>query len=348
MVTRKCNMNCDFCAISANDKMHPEKEFRLEDIENKVIPFFKKNTPHKMIITGGEPLIKEEIVRFLKVLRQGIDCPITLQSNGLTVTTELIEEVKNCIDEIDFSTKHMFENAEKEKQLIEHIEICKQAGIKVLLSFIYEKTNEADLYKMIDIAAKYNTDVLFNIVSSVGRATENSEILTDIEHIDMNLKIAKYLIEQGYENTKMADGFHQRIQVRNSCGGYGKVMAVYPEGDIYMCQCMEKEQVKMGNILTENSEKIMETLDQLLHSNEIKTLFCVEYKEICKDCEYRYICGGRCVASEVYDYRCIFVKAMLNYVLFHYNPQYDRKKNLETYIEYMENVKARNVEHKIQ
>ena len=56
---------------------------------------------------------------FIKVLRQGIDCPITLQSNGLTVTTELIEEVKNCIDEIDFSTKHMFENAEKEKQLIE-------------------------------------------------------------------------------------------------------------------------------------------------------------------------------------------------------------------------------------
>ena len=29
---------------------------------------------------------------------------------------------------------------------------------------------------MIDIAAKYDVDVLFNIVSSVGRAKENSEI----------------------------------------------------------------------------------------------------------------------------------------------------------------------------
>ena len=347
MVTRKCNMNCDFCAISANDKMHPEKEFRLEDIENKVIPFFQKNTPHKMIITGGEPLIKEKIVDILKVLRRGIDCPITLQSNGLIVTTELIEEVKNCVNEIDFSTKHMFENLEKEKQLIEHIEICKQAGIKVLLSFIYEKTNEADLYKMIDIAAKYSTDVLFNIVSSVGRATENSKILTDVEHIDMNLKIAKYLLIQGYENTKMANGFHQRIQVRNSCGGYGKVMAVYPEGDIYMCQCMEKEQVRMGNILSDESELIMNKLEKLLHKIEIKKLFCVEYKDICRECDYRYICGGRCTASEgPYDYQCIFLKAMLNYVLFYHKTHYDKKKELEIYIQYMEKIK-RGIKYEI-
>lgn len=80
MVTRKCNMNCDFCAISANDKLRPEKEFKLEDIQNKVIPFFQKNKPHKMILTGGEPLIKDQIVEIAKALRNGLTCPITLQS----------------------------------------------------------------------------------------------------------------------------------------------------------------------------------------------------------------------------------------------------------------------------
>ena len=340
MITRKCNMNCDFCAISANDKMYPEKEFRLEDIQNRIIPFFQKNKPHKMIITGGEPLIKEQVVEVLKALRRGIDCPITLQSNGLAVTTKMIEAIKGSVDEIDFSTKHMFENPEREKKLIEHIKICQRAGIKVVLSFIYEKINEIDLYSLIDIAAKYDVDVYFNVVSSIGRAVENSNILTDVEHIDMNVKIAKYLLEKGYENKRMADGFHRRIQVRNSCGGYGKVMAIYPEGDIYMCQCMEKKQVKMGNILTDDEQMILSTLDNLLHKNEVKELFCVEYKEVCKKCNYRYICGGRCMAAEgTYDYKCIFLKAMLNYVLFHYRVQYDRKKNLETYIKYMENVK---------
>ena len=342
MVTRKCNMNCDFCAISANDKLRPEKEFKLEDIQNKVIPFFQKNKPHKMILTGGEPLIKDQIVEIAKALRNGLTCPITLQSNGLAITKELTEQLKGYIDEIDFSTMHMFGTPEKEQQLIKHIEMCQKAGIKVVLSFIYEKTNEDDLYRLIDIAAKYDIDVLFNIVSSVGRAKENSEILTDMEHLDMNLKIAKYILKQGYENKKIGGAFYQRIQVRNSCGGYGKVMAIFPEGDIYMCQCMEQNQVRMGNILADEPQKILQELENLLKKDEIKRLFCAEYKEICKECDYRYICGGRCMASEEpYDYRCIFLKAVLNYVLFYYDSKGNRRKNLEIYIEYMEEVKRK-------
>lgn len=227
-------------------------------------------------------------------------------------------------------------------QKLKTIEMCQQAGIKVVLSFIYEKTNERELYRLIDIAAKYDVDVLFNIVSSVGRAKENSEILTDMEHLDMNLKIAKYILKQGYENKKIGGAFYQRIQVRNSCGGYGKVMAIFPEGDIYMCQCMEQNQVRMGNILSDEPQKILQELENLLEKDEIKRLFCAEYKEICKECDYRYICGGRCMASEEpYDYRCIFLKAVLNYVLFYYNSKENRRKNLEIYIEYMEEVKRK-------
>lgn len=61
-----------------------------------------------------------------------------------------------------------------------------------------------------------------------------------------------------------------------------------------------------------------------------------------KECDYRYICGGHCLASEEpYDYRCIFLKAVLNYVLFYYDSKANRRKNLEIYIEYMEEVKRR-------
>lgn len=79
-----------------------------------------------------------------------------------------------------------------------------------------------------------------------------------------------------------------------------------------------------------------------MKKDEIKRLFCAEYKEICKECDYRYICGGHCLASEEpYDYRCIFLKAVLNYVLFYYDSKANRRKNLEIYIEYMEEVKRR-------
>ena len=163
-----------------------------------------------------------------------------------------------------------------------------------------------------------------------------------MEHLDMNLKIVKYILNQGYEDKKIGGAFYQRVQVRNSCGGYGKVMAIFPEGDIYMCQCMEQNQVRMGNILSDEPQKILQELENLLKKDEIKRLFCAEYKEICKECDYRYICGGHCLASEEpYDYRCIFLKAVLNYVLFYYDSKANRRKNLEIYIEYMEEVKRR-------
>jgi len=98
----------------------------------------------------------------------------------------------------------------------------------------------------------------------------------------------------------------------------------------------------MGNILSDEPQKILQELENLLEKDEIKRLFCAEYKEICKECDYRYICGGRCMASEEpYDYRCIFLKAVLNYVLFYYNSKENRRKNLEIYIEYMEEVKRK-------
>ena len=189
-----------------------------------------------------------------------------------------------------------------EKQKISEFVLAPEVAKSV--TFIYEKTNEMDLYRLIDIAAKYDIDVLFNIVSSVGRAKENSEILTDMEHLDMNLKIVKYILKQGYENKKIGGAFYQRIQVRNSCGGYGKVMAIFPEGDIYMCQCMEQNQVRMGNILSDEPQKILQELENLLEKDEIKRLFCAEYKEICK--EYNSIHNDTIVFSWTSLFSSIF------------------------------------------
>lgn len=112
-----------------------------------------------------------------------------------------------------------------------------------------------------------------------------------------------------------------------------------------MCQCMECPQVRIGNILSDTSQCILENLKKLLKTESIKAMFCVSHKKICKDCDYRYICGGKCAATEdTYDYRCIFLKAMLNYTLFHYDYRKGIRENLEEYIIYMEHIKRTEME----
>ena len=75
LVTQQCNMNCSFCAIEASSDGHFDQEITIEDIERKIVPFFQECCPHKVIVTGGEPLIKDSICEIIEVLHEGVKCP---------------------------------------------------------------------------------------------------------------------------------------------------------------------------------------------------------------------------------------------------------------------------------
>lgn len=335
MITRKCNMNCDFCAINANHGMNLDAEINIDDIKKKIIPFLNECRPHKFIMTGGEPFVKDNILQIIEEIHKGTSIPIIVQSNGIAVNTSVIEKLKGKVKEIDFSTKHMFGEMGKADELISNIEICQQSGIDVVLSFIYEKSNKKELYEVIDIAAKYNTGLLVNIVAPVGRAREKVEFLTDLDKIQMNLDIAKYIYDHGYEEKTLCGVIDSHLQVRNACGGYGKVLAIFPEGNIYMCQCLENDTYRLGNVLYDEVETIENNLCDKMGERVIQKTFCVDDKDICNKCEYRYFCTGKCPTSvDKDDYTCYFVKKMIDYQLF-YKKMGTPKKVLEEYITYM-------------
>ncbi len=335
MITRKCNMNCDFCAINANHGMNLDAEINIDDIKKKIIPFLNECSPHKFIITGGEPFVKDNILQIIEEIHKGTSIPIIVQSNGIAVNTSVIEKLKGKVKEIDFSTKHMFGEMGKADELISNIEICQQSGIDVVLSFIYEKSNKKELYEVIDIAAKYNTGLLVNIVAPVGRAREKVDFLTDLDKIQMNLDIAKYIYDHGYEEKALCGVIDSHLQVRNACGGYGKVLAIFPEGNIYMCQCLENDTYRLGNVLYDEVETIENNLCDKMGERVIQKTFCVDDKDICNKCEYRYFCTGKCPTSvDKDDYTCYFVKKMIDYQLF-YKKMGTPKKVLEEYITYM-------------
>ena len=340
MVTRQCNMNCKFCAMNANQGMDLGQEFKISDIKEKVVPFFREVRPHKLIVSGGEPLLKGNILEIIKTLHSGLACPITLQSNGLLADKDVVEGLKGNIAEIDFSTRHMLENPAGESALRNHIMLCQEAGIQVVLSFIYEKTNRRNLYRVIDIAAEYDTGLLVNSVSPVGRARENSEILSELDKMEMNLDIAKYTYDRGYQEKAISNLEGRPVRVRDSCGAYGKILAVFPEGNVYMCQCLEKETYCLGNLLEAAPDHIRKKLSAKLHEKEIRESFCVQEKVPCNRCEYRYLCGGNCPLSDKAEAQeCFFTKKMIDYQLFYMGQPGDKREALQRYIHYLEEIK---------
>lgn len=75
-----------------------------------------------------------------------------------------------------------------------------------------------------------------------------------------------------------------------------------------------------------------------------KNLFCVDSKEMCKNCEYRYFCTGICAASyqsncnHYINVECRFRRIILNYRLFEYNTNNSNRNNICKYIDYITEV----------
>lgn len=60
-------------------------------------------------------------------------------------------------------------------------------------------------------------------------------------------------------------------------------MAIFPEGDIYMCQCMEQNQVRMGNILADEPQKILQKLENLLEKMKLRDCSVLKIKKYVKN-----------------------------------------------------------------
>src|SRR5688572_14516140 len=102
-VTKACNLRCDYCYFSANRPL-PD-ELTTEEL-GAVWPDLVTIGPEKVVFTGGEPLLRADILDLLRGLRSAdpdhrvLRC---LNSNGRLVTPDLARELVGLVDEVRVS-----------------------------------------------------------------------------------------------------------------------------------------------------------------------------------------------------------------------------------------------------
>lgn len=333
ILTRLCNLHCEFCAINANIKVDLEEELSYESVKKKIIPMLSEFKPRKVVITGGEPLLREDLPEICSALRKSYNGCIILQSNGVLLSSDTINRVKDSIDEFDFSTRHMLKTASGTEKLIDNIEKCNKYGLKLALSYVFHMGEEKYLFQAIDLAVKYDTYFILNFVAPIGGAEDGSGTMNDREKLSVYWETAQYILCKGYADSKAASAMIPKIQVESSCGAYGRVMAIFPEGDIYMCQSVEGlSDFRLGNVKEDSLQDIREMFQRKLCDTDVQNAFCVDCKEKCKGCEYRYFCGGGCPATGQQKDDCDLQKAMIRYSLFVYDNNKSNEENITNYI----------------
>lgn len=336
-VTELCNLCCTFCSMRSDQKnINPKTEMNEMVVQEKIMPFLKRVAPRKIIISGGEPLLNKDIIPIIKIISASLKTRIIVQSNGTLLNENIISAVAGVIDSIEISTSHY----EDVYELEPYIQFCLKKNIYLTFSYVYEG-DITKLYNVIDLVAKYDLGFILNFVAPTGSALDRKcYILKSQERLFVFRKLVEYILNNGYSDKKLADFLKTPINPKKPCGAYGRMIAIFPDCDVYLCHSLKHEEYRIGNLLQQDGGKIEKQWKALLEKENVKRLFDFDNILTCKTCKFSPICGGIC-AGEKHNRRefdCTLKKVIWLYNILFYDKGDTAKDNLEKFVKLTDNI----------
>ncbi len=272
-ITDRCNLNCEHCYMSSVDCARSEKNStkdwllffdRLEaDFGNKVL----------IQITGGEPLLREDIFEILEYLNK-LGFRVTMVTNGTLLNEEKIAMLSKYVSSISISLDGFMEahnylrSSNVYDRVVDNIKLLKNLNFKYLTikTTVYKKNLNSlkEFYKFIQ---NLNIDNWhFFAMEPIGRGQRSKDfVLSRDEYLElcnftdkikkdnkreMRLRFEEEASDFMYEKTCEYCSYRLCQAGISSC-------AVLSNGDIIKCIQDDRNKLKVeGNISKDNFIKV--------------------------------------------------------------------------------------------
>lgn len=240
-ITERCNLKCQHCFVSATSQ---GKELSIEDIKNKIIPKLVQSKTIKVTLTGGEPLVHNNILEIIKLLRSN-NIEISICTNAVNVTEDLIILAKKLggihfnvsLDGFNEKSHGTFRGNNSKLLFNKIIHNISRLGQEGLLNGVLVTPNiYAELYEykeLTEFAKKTGANyVLFNPLSKFGRGQDSllkgysSDLLQKIREITNDLSDDKFEV--------VYIRFPEKGKHIGDCP-LGRVLYVFVNGDVAIC-----------------------------------------------------------------------------------------------------------------
>jgi MoaA/NifB/PqqE/SkfB family radical SAM enzyme len=151
-VTKRCDARCDFC-----NYWKEEAPSELPDY----LPVIKKLKPLSVSLTGGEPLLRQDLAQVIASLRRGFGFLfISLITNGSLLTAERGFELWQAgLDELSISLDYLDERHDHDRGLpglAEHIlsvaSSLRAAGVNLTYNMVFKRGNYREAHKIVSQA----------------------------------------------------------------------------------------------------------------------------------------------------------------------------------------------------
>ncbi|MDB9861335.1 GTP 3',8-cyclase MoaA [Amylibacter sp.] len=284
-VTDRCDFRCVYC-MSENMNFLPKADLlTLEELDKMCTAFISQGV-EKLRITGGEPLVRRNIMEFFnsisRHLKTGALKELTLTTNGsqLHRFAEQLAEIgiKRINVSLDTLNEEKFSQITRWGRLVQvlkGIEAALAAGIKIKINTVALKDfNEDELEKIVKWCANRKMDLTFIEVMPMGDIGNENRLNQYWPLSDLRKRLTKTWTLKDTDEQTGGPARYVRVyetgqkigfitpMTHNFCESCNRVRLTCT-GELYQCLGQE-DQVDLRKVLRKNSE--IEPLLEAIHN----------------------------------------------------------------------------------
>ena len=178
-VTDRCDLRCSYCMAEDVTFLPRQEVLSIEEII-KLTNIFNELGVKKFRLTGGEPLVRKNIVSIIEHLNnlknQGKILEHTLTTNGTNLSRYASILKKNGVERINVSLDSL--NTESFRKItkwgdlskvLNGIEVAKQEGIKIKINTVLTQNfNDKEIFDILDWCKKNHFDISLIEIMPIG------------------------------------------------------------------------------------------------------------------------------------------------------------------------------------
>ncbi|MDO8517457.1 MAG: radical SAM/SPASM domain-containing protein [Nanoarchaeota archaeon] len=244
MLTYDCILRCLHCYLSAGE--HPEIK-SMNFTQKRADEFYDFFKPESVSATGGEPLLKPDLIRILAKSTAKYGGALELVTNGILLKGDFVKELTDLnpqsfyqisLDGLEDFHDYLRQRKGSYQSAIKAIDLTSSLGrlTKARMTVTFE--NYKQIPKLIETLDKFernNIKLVMRTALNTGRALKNK------------LSFGSDMIEPLQIYKEMAKNIG--VSITDRCGYCLDSISVDPVGDIYpCCYFVFNPEYKMGNI----------------------------------------------------------------------------------------------------
>ncbi len=303
-LTRRCNLECAHCYISAGPWQARGDELSTADCLQILDQVLAVNSNPMLILTGGEPLVRDDLEQIVERAAEA-GATVVLGTNGTLITAERVASLKKAgllgvavsVDSLDPRYHDRFRHGDGAlQQTLDAVEVLRDARLDFIVQTTVTRGNRSELGALAAWAAERGA-VSFNVyfVVQTGRASgmdglspeENEEVLTELAALEREYR-GRMMVRSKCQPAIMRvvhesdpDSPLLTYETRCPCGIH--YCRITPDGKVTPCPFTP---AVAGDLREQDFASIW------YDSPVFESLRSGTPGGKCGRCEYREICGG--------------------------------------------------------